>query len=38
MIMTKENKIVEKKDLLAALDVYEKNRKKLEKNWLNLKK
>ena len=37
MIMSKENKIVEQKDLLP-LDVYEKNRKKIRKELVEFKK
>ena len=37
MIMTKENKIIEKSDLIAA-DIYEKNRKKIRKELVEFKK
>ena len=37
MIMTKQNRIVEKRDLIAA-DVYAKNRKKIRKKLVELKK
>ena len=37
MIMTKENRIVEKSDLIAA-DIYEKNRKQIRKELVNYKK
>ena len=37
MIMTKEKKIVEKKDLLSA-DIYEKNRKQIRKELVEFKK
>ena len=37
MIMTKENRIVEKSDLIAS-DIYEKNRKQIRKELVNYKK